>query len=217
MPCDRGSSLSSKTTDKSNSIMSDSIKDLAHAAEAAQVSAYADPDQPTSENVPSTRAQTIVGAGVVLVAIGLAVGALQIPSDSGYGGVGPNFLAWLCAAVLGLCGAMLIWESLTGGFRFAADPGGHPKADVLSFVWVSAGLLINAALIGTLGFVLSCALCYVLAVQGLRRAAHQPQAGSMANWIKDLITGLLISAPVFWMFTKFLAINLPGLTATGWL
>lgn len=197
--------------------MSDSLKNLAQAAEAAQVSAYADPGEPAGKNVPSTRAQTIVGAGVVLVAIGLAVGALQIPSDSGYGGVGPNFLAWLCAAVLGLCGAMLIWESRTGGFRFAGDPGGQPKADVLAFVWVSAGLLLNAALIATLGFVFSCALCYVLAVQGLRRAAHQPQAGSLANWGKDLITGLLISAPVFWMFTQFLAINLPGLTSTGWL
>ena len=29
--------------------------------------------------------------------------------------------------------------------------------------------------------------------------------------------GLLISAPVFWAFTQFLAINLPGLTETGWL
>jgi putative tricarboxylic transport membrane protein len=162
-------------------------------------------------------AQTIVGAGVLLVAIGLAVGALQIPSDSGYGGVGPNFLPWLCAGVLGLCGVMLIWEAQTGGFRFAADPGGNPKADIMSFVWVSAGLLLNAALIAKLGFVLSCALCYVLAVQGLRRAAGQPHAGAVANWVKDVITGLLISGPVFWMFTKFLAINLPGLTETGWL
>lgn len=197
--------------------MSDSHPNLAEAAEAAQVSAYADPNEPPSANIPSKMAQTVVGAGVTLVAIGLAVGALQIPSDSGYGGVGPNFLPWLCAAVLGLCGVMLIWEAQTGGFRFAADPGGNPKADIMSFVWVSAGLLLNAALIAKLGFILSCALCYVLAVQGLRRAAGQPHAGSPANWVKDVITGLLISGPVFWMFTKFLAINLPGLTETGWL
>ena len=29
--------------------------------------------------------------------------------------------------------------------------------------------------------------------------------------------GVLISAPVYWTFTQFLAINLPGLTQTGWL
>jgi putative tricarboxylic transport membrane protein len=197
--------------------MSESFQQLAEAAEAAQVSAYADPDEPQSPNVPSTMAQTIVGAGVLLVAIALAVGALQISADSGYGGVGPNFLPWLCAAVLGLCGVMLIWEARTGGFRHAADPGGQPKADILPFVWVSAGLLVNAALIAKLGFTLSCALCYVLAVQGLRRAAGQDQAGAIGTWVKDAVTGLLISAPVFWMFTKFLAINLPGLTETGWL
>jgi len=33
----------------------------------------------------------------------------------------------------------------------------------------------------------------------------------------DVATGLAIAAPVFWLFTQFLAINLPGLTATGWL
>ena len=29
--------------------------------------------------------------------------------------------------------------------------------------------------------------------------------------------GVLIAAPVFWLFTKLLAIQLPGLTASGWL
>ena len=29
--------------------------------------------------------------------------------------------------------------------------------------------------------------------------------------------GLAIAAPVYWMFTKLLAINLPGLTSTGWI
>jgi putative tricarboxylic transport membrane protein len=64
---------------------------------------------------------------VLLVAAGLAFGALQIPSDSGYGGVGPNFLPWVCAVVLGICGALLIWEARSGGFRHAADPGGQPR------------------------------------------------------------------------------------------
>ncbi|QXZ08560.1 tripartite tricarboxylate transporter TctB family protein [Comamonas sp. Y33R10-2] len=197
--------------------MSDSYQDLAKAAEAAQVSAYADPNEPQSVNVPSKMAQTIVGGGVLLVAIALAIGALQIPGDAGYGGVGPNFLPWVCAAVLGLCGAMLIWEAQTDGFRHAADPGGEAKANIGAFVWVSAGLLINAALIGTIGFIFSCTLCYVLAVQGLRRAAHETNVSAPSILIKDAITGLLISAPVFWMFTQFLAINLPGLTQTGWL
>lgn len=164
----------------------------------------------------ATRAQVAVGAGVLLTAAALAVGAIDIPSNAGYGGVGPNFLPWLVAAVLALCGVLLVWEALSGGFRAMDEPSGAAQANVPAFVWVSAGLLLNAALIGTLGFIISCTLCYLLAVQGLRRASGQ-DAPSARVWAVDTLTGALISAPVFWAFTKLLAINLPGLTQTGWL
>lgn len=189
--------------------MSESSQPNPLATDAAQA------DEPSG--FPSVRAQTIVGSGVLLVAAGLAFGALQIPGDAGYGGVGPNFLPWLCALVLAVCGAWLVWEARTGGFREASCGGGHPRADIGAFVWVSTGLLVNAVLIGTVGFIVSCTVCYVLAVQGLRRAGGQAQAGKLITWAKDVVTGLLISAPVFWAFTQFLAINLPGLTETGWL
>ena len=81
---------------------------------------------------------------------------------------------------------------------------------------MSAGLLANAALIERAGFILSCALCYLLAVQGMRRAQGQA-ASRPAVLAADLFTGLAIAAPVYWAFTQFLAINLPGLTSTGWL
>lgn len=49
---------------------------------------------------PETRAQAVVSVGVLLTAAGLALGAIDIPSNAGYGGVGPNFLPWLVAVVL---------------------------------------------------------------------------------------------------------------------
>lgn len=176
----------------------------------------AEPD-PGPSTVPGTRMQAAVGAAVVLIAGGLAFGAVSIPSNAGYGGVGPSFLPWLVAGVLALCGGVLLWEALSGGFRSMDEPGGAARANKVAFVWVSAGLLLNAALIATVGFILSCTLCYVLAVQGLRRAAGQPSAGAARTWAMDVLTGALISAPVYWAFTQFLAINLPGLTQTGWL
>lgn len=163
----------------------------------------------------SQKLQTLVGLGVALVGVGLGFGAISIPSAIGYSGVGPNFLPWLVAGVLSVCGAWMIWEARTGGFRDMEPPTGG-EAHWPAFVWVSAGLLTNAALITTLGFILSCTLCYVLAVQGLRRAAGQT-AGTPRIWATDVLTGAVISAPVFWTFTQFLAINLPGLTSTGWL
>jgi putative tricarboxylic transport membrane protein len=161
-------------------------------------------------------AQIAVGAGVLLIGLALAAGAVQIPSAAGYGGVGPNFLPWLVAISLTLCGAMIVVEALTGGFRAMEEPSGSPQAYWLALAWISAGLLANAALITTIGFILSCTLCYMLAVQGLKRAQGLPAATPRAL-VMDLVTGAAISTPVYWTFTKFLAINLPGLTKTGWI
>jgi putative tricarboxylic transport membrane protein len=161
--------------------------------------------------------QTLVGIGVLLVGLALGFGAIGISSEAGYGGVGPNFLPWLVSIVLSICGVWIIWESRTGGFRDMDAPSGAVETYWSGFVWVSAGLLLNASLITTIGFIFSCTLCYVLAVQGLRRASGQGGVDSPRTWLVDAVTGLLIAAPVFWMFTQFLAINLPGLTATGWI
>ncbi len=114
------------------------------------------------------RVQTLVGVGVLLTGLGLAFGAITIPSEAGYGGVGPNFLPWVCAIVLTLCGGWIIWEARSGGFReMEAPEEGADPAYWSGFVWLAAGLLLNASLITVIGFILSCTLCYVLAVQGL--------------------------------------------------
>lgn len=166
---------------------------------------------------PAIWPQTLVGVGVLVTGLALAFGAIDISSEAGYGGVGPNFLPWLVSIALTVCGAWIIWESRTGGFREMEEPSGAIQANWAGFIWVSAGLLLNAALITTIGFIFSCTLCYLLAVQGLRRASGQGGVNAPRTWLIDSVTGLLISAPVFWTFTQFLAINLPGLTGTGWL
>ncbi|MFG5779588.1 tripartite tricarboxylate transporter TctB family protein [Comamonas sp. J-3] len=166
---------------------------------------------------PRTSAQLAVGIAVLVVAGLLSWGALHIPSQAGYSGVGPDFLPWLAACVLGLCGLWLCWEALSGGYRHLDAPDGAQHGDWGALAWVCAGLLVNAALITTLGFIVSCTVCYALATQGLRRATGQAHAGSAKTIVIDLVTGVLIAAPVFWVFTQFLAINLPGLTETGWL
>ena len=176
------------------------------------------PEAPETEHhpLPPTRQQTWIGAGVLLVGLLMAAGATQISSDAGYAGVGPNFLPWLVSLVLCVCGVFLIWEARTGGYRHAEAPSGAAHGDWRALAWVSAGVLLNAALITTIGFVLSCSLCFVLAVRGMRLSEGKP-GGDLRAIAIDAAVGLAIAAPVFWMFTKLLAINLPGLTGSGWL
>jgi len=159
--------------------------------------------------------QSLLAAGVALLGLALAVGAYFIPSNAGYAGVGPNFLPWLVSLALLACGVRLFFKARLGGFRNMEEhTGEHPFW--AGFAWLSAGLLLNAALITTVGFILSCALCFVLAARGLRLAEGQSAAG-WATVARDSVVGLLIAAPVFWAFTQFLGISLPGLTQTGWL
>jgi putative tricarboxylic transport membrane protein len=124
----------------------------------------------------------------------------------------------LVSIVLLVCGAWIIWEAKSGGFRNMDAPNGAETGFWSGFAWMSAGLLTNAALITTIGFILSCTLCFALAVRGLRTAElDKIGAFNGKQFFKDLLIGFAIAAPVFWMFTKLLAINLPGLTSTGWI
>jgi putative tricarboxylic transport membrane protein len=157
-----------------------------------------------------------IGLGTLAVGAGLAAGATQISSEAGYSGVGPSFLPWVVAVLLVACGALLLREAWTGGFREREEPSGAAHGHWAGFAWVSAAVLLNAALITTIGFILSCTLCFVLAVRGFKAAAGALDLRPRA-WLVDTLIGLAIAAPVFWMFTQLLAINLPGLTGTGWL
>jgi putative tricarboxylic transport membrane protein len=164
----------------------------------------------------NVRHEAALAVGVIALGALLAYGALAIPSAAGYGGVGPNFLPWVVAAALVVCGSLLLWHALAGGYREREAPSGAPRGDWVAFAWVSAGVLVTAAVITRIGFVLACALCFTLAVRGLRGAEGKPGGGVRRSAI-DAATGIAIAAPVYWLFTKLLAINLPGLTGTGWL
>jgi putative tricarboxylic transport membrane protein len=165
--------------------------------------------------------QSAVALAVLALAGVLALGAADISSEAGYAGIGPNFLPWLVAAGLAVVAAFLWFEARSGGFRDIPDPlaGDAPPQGApcwRGFAWMSGALLLNAVLITAIGFILSCTLCFACAAHGLR-LAQSGAAQTLRSWLTDLGLGLLIAAPVYWMFTKFLAISLPGLTQSGWL
>jgi putative tricarboxylic transport membrane protein len=160
--------------------------------------------------------QTAVGAGTLVLGALIAFGATRISADAGYSGVGPNFLPLLVGALLTVCGGFLLWEAGSGGFREMEEPSGAARGDWPAVLWVSAGILLNAALITRIGFVLSCVLCFVLAVRGFKASQGRLDLSPRA-WVTDVLIGFAIAAPVYWMFGKLLAISLPGISSSGWI
>jgi putative tricarboxylic transport membrane protein len=162
------------------------------------------------------RSQALLGAGVLGLGVFLATGSRGISSEAGYGGVGPNFLPLVTGVALVLCGLGLLWQAARGGFQNMGEPTGDTHGHWVGFAWLSAGLLANALLIERIGFVLACALCFLLAVRGLRLSKGEG-VGAARVWLLDAFTGLAIAAPVYWMFTQALGVSLPSITGTGWL
>lgn len=169
-----------------------------------------------SHSSRSPRHQALIGVATLAIGGLLLWGARRLPDALGYSGVGPGVLPMFVGAVLLLCGALLTWHALSGGYRELEEGSGEARGDWRALAWVVAGLLANAMLLTTIGFVLGCALCYTLAVRGLRQSEGKAAGGPRQTAV-DALTGLAIAAPAFWLFTKLLNINLPGLTASGWL
>ena len=162
------------------------------------------------------RHQALIGAGALVLGGLMAWGATGISSEAGYGGVGPNFFPWVVALALVACGAGLLWEAFSGGWRALDEPSGAAQGDWRALAWVLGGLGANALLLERAGFIVACTLCFVLAVRGLRASEGKPHGGARGLAI-DAVTGMLIAAPAYWLFTQLLGISLPGLTSTGWL
>ena len=163
----------------------------------------------------STAGEKAIGVAALAIGGAMALGATQIHGEAGYAGVGPAFLPWVISGAFALCGVLLLVQAFRGGYRDMPEPPEHPPywAGVL---WVSAGLLLNAGLITRIGFIPSCALLFMLAARGFKQSMGIARPGAMA-FVRDLVLGAAISAPVFWLFTKLLGLTLPGLTETGWI
>jgi putative tricarboxylic transport membrane protein len=151
-----------------------------------------------------------IGVFVLAMAVMVLIGALLLPRDMGYSVIGAQAFPLAVAFLLAVVGAGLVWQAISGGFRFL--PSGTEEEPAPSRQrwqgagWVSAGLLANALLIGQIGFVLSSTLLFMAAAR----------AFGSKNVKRDLLIGLLIIVPVYLGFTKGLSVPLPALIK-GWI
>jgi putative tricarboxylic transport membrane protein len=138
---------------------------------------------------------------MLALGIGAALVTASLPSEGGYAGIGPNFVPALVAGGLTLIGAGLVFEALTGGWRNRAP---HPETfRVRPFLWISAGLFAQMALVGAAGFMVAAAVLFTCVARGF---------GS-ARLLRDLAVGAGLAVLIYLFFTQVLTVSLPA----GWM
>jgi putative tricarboxylic transport membrane protein len=142
--------------------------------------------------------ETLVGAGVLVLA-GVVLGeTASAPASPAYAQVGPQAFPYGVGAGLGVLGALLAAEGLRGGWREEAAERALGRPALGPFLWVALGLLINAALIPRLGFILASTALFACIARGF---------GSR-RVVRDLAWGLGLSLAAYLGFAKLLAIRL---------
>jgi putative tricarboxylic transport membrane protein len=145
--------------------------------------------------------------GELLVSFGLiALGSFvtyetgSIAETQGYAQIGPRLFPYIIGAGLTLCGAVLAWHALSGGWRHVPlDQEGHDAPDWLAFIIVSAGIILHMSIIGWAGFIIASTLLFVLIARGF--GSQRP--------VRDAAIAILLSIVVFFVFTLALGLSLP--------
>lgn len=119
-------------------------------------------DPNASEQIASTLPHKLVALGVVALALAAAWQTTLIPQVL-YTTVGPSVFAWFVAAFLLVLGLLLLLAAFKGGW--AADQEGT-LSEWGSLGWVTAGLVLNAALIEWIGFILASTVMFALVARG---------------------------------------------------
>jgi putative tricarboxylic transport membrane protein len=153
-------------------------------------------------------AQSRVHPGELLISLGLlALGSFviyetqSIAETQGYAQIGPRLFPYIVGTGLALCGAVLGWQAIFGGWRnVPLDQEGHDAPDWMAFGIISAGIVLHMIIIGWAGFILAGALLFVLVARGF---------GSRAP-VRDAVIAVLLTVIVYFVFTQALGLKLPA-------
>ena len=139
--------------------------------EAEQKTVLKTGDRPRAGEEMTTRASPIHPASGDLAGAG-ALGSFviyetqSIAETQGYSQVGPRLFPYIIGIGLTLCGAVLGWQALSGGWRDVPLDEAHATPDWMAFGVISAGIVLHMVLIGWAGFIIASTLLFVLIARG---------------------------------------------------
>ena len=155
-------------------------------------------------NAPAPR--TVHVGEVVLSVVLMLIGAMvvfetqSIAETQGYSQVGPRLFPYIIGTGLTLCGAVLGWHAIAGGWRdVPLDQPGHDAPDWIAPAIISIGIVLHMVLIGWAGFIIASTLMFVLIARGF---------GSKRA-VRDLAVGLALVIAAYFLFTRALGLRLP--------
>ena len=153
-----------------------------------------------TERSPMHLGEMLISLGLIALGSFVVFETRSIAETQGYAQIGPRLFPYIIGVGLTLCGAVLGWQALMGGWRnVPLDQEGHDAPNWLAFFIISAGIVLHMLLIGWAGFIIASTLLFVLIARGF---------GSR-QLVRDALIAAALAAVVFFVFTSALGLKLP--------
>lgn len=149
---------------------------------------------------PAQLGEILIALGLIAVGTFVVVDTQSIANTAGAGGVGPRLFPYLIGVGLTLCGAVLGWQAISGGWRRMVPVPEHARPDWTAFALISVGIVLHMVVIGWAGFVIAGTLLFVLTARGF--GSRKP--------VRDAAIALVLSITVYLIFTHGLGLKLPA-------
>lgn len=140
--------------------------------------------------------EILIGAATLAAAVLVAVQIKAIPVSPLYSKVGPTVFPWITCGGLALLGAALLVAGLRGGWQTEAETA--VAIEWPAVAWVAAGLLINVAVIDTLGFTVASTFLFVAVSRGF---------GSRRT-LRDAGIGFTVALLAYFGFARALGVDI---------
>jgi len=140
--------------------------------------------------------ETIIAAGVLMLAAVIIWQTAIIPVSPIYAKVGPTIVPYITALGLAGLGLLLLYSALKGGWQPEEEKEITPDRPAL--LWVTAGLALNVLLISYAGFTIASVVLFICVARGF---------GSKAI-LRDAGIGAAFALIAYFGFAQTLGINI---------
>lgn len=152
------------------------------------------------------RPESLVAVGVIGLGCLALFETTRIPVSPMYARVGPTAMAYAASLLLVGLGVALLVQAWRGDWVTETEESDTPL-NLRRAGWLLAGLVLNAGLIGPLGFVPASTLLFACTARAF--GSRQP--------LRDAIIGAIFAAIAYFGFAQLLGINIGAGIMEGWI